>query len=97
MRAAIRRLSGTLEMAQWDEEDDVVVFDPTSGETVLLNLVDWTAFSALDPREGPVPLAEWTERITKELDSADVPELGVYVEGLSQQLEDVGLCRRGTA
>jgi hypothetical protein len=93
----ISRLAGDLEIVQWSDEEDGLVYDPSSGETILLNVVERCALECLEPQGVAISFTMWVEQVAKELDASDVPQLSRYLESLSQQFEDVGLCHCRTS
>lgn len=89
----LSRLGRDLQTAEWADDERLVVYDEGTGETLLLNPVDWAALTAFRADETEVSFETWGRRVAADLDVSADEEFLQYLAALVRQLEDVGLVR----
>ena len=67
-----------------------MVYNPVSGDTHLLNLVEQTALEEIESA-GRVTFEELAESLLERLEIDDRAQLETYLQTLLQQFEEVGL------
>ncbi len=76
----------------WDDEDEYVVYNPTSGDSHLLDFL--TAQGLMRLEQHPMTAAELVADLSAHLDIAADKSLDAYVRRFLDELFDLGLTYR---
>lgn len=89
-QSCLKSISSLSGISIWEKADECVVYDDKTGETLLLNPLEWIAVSLLLATEDEFAFHDWVAQVAGELTIESVDQVAVYLESLATQLSDVG-------